>query len=328
MDAATLIASRALTEPDEAPPRPVKMGRGHMANGAVYLTDLCEPDVNCESRRTQTSWQRADTPIHFRGPEDADETILCGEVDGFSTLEVPVTNDEGEVDTLVVHAQRVVEGPGAGWAGPINDVTPWLDRPNLEQRLRLWAPFEENTHLGEGIWTHAGDYRIAAQEGTDLLAEIPVKIDIRVYDAEPLDLAAAPYEGPSALAETASSTYFILTDASIGPTAGVWWGTSDATPLRIPVINDETGEKDTLNVNAWKRSCWLGWDTWWNLNSGQVADATCAQWTYLELGDNDHLTPGNTYRSPASEPVVIRAMAWHLGTELRRDAFTFEYTAP
>ena len=94
------------------------MGRGHMANGAVYLTDLCEPDVNCESRRTQTSWQRADTPIHFRGPEDADETILCGEVDGFSTLEVPVTNDEGEVDTLVVHAQRVVEGPGAAWAGP------------------------------------------------------------------------------------------------------------------------------------------------------------------------------------------------------------------
>ena len=77
----------------------------------------------------------------------------------------------------------------------------------------------------------------------------------------------------------------------------MWWGTSDATPLRIPVINDETGEKDTLNVNAWKRSCWLGWDTWWNLNSGQVADATCAQWTYLELGDNDHLTPGNTYRS-------------------------------
>ena len=304
------------------------MGRGHMANGAVYLTDLCEPGVNCDERREQTSWRRADVPIHFRGPDDAAETTLCGEANQHSVLEVPVSNLEGEVDTLIVHAQRVVEGPGGTWAGPINDVTPWLERPNLEQRLRLWAPYEENTHLGEGTWTHAGDYRISALEAEVLLAEVPVKIDIRVYEPEVLNLADAPYEGPSALAETASSTYFILTDAFIGPTAGVWWGTSDATPLRIPVISDETGEEQTLNVNAWKRSCWLGWDTWWNLNSGQVADATCAQWTYMELGENDHLESGHTYRSPASEPVIIRAMAWHLGTEIRRDAFTFEHIAP
>ena len=229
---------------------------------------------------------------------------------------------------MIVHAQRVVGGDEAAWAGPINDVTPWLDRPNLEQRLRLWAPYEENLHLEDGIWNHAGDYRISAHEGEEVLAEIPVQIDIRVYDSEVLNLADAPYEGPSALAETASSTYFVLTDDSIGPTAGTWWGTSDATPLRVPVIDDETGEAEILHVNAWKRSCWLGWGTWWNLNSGQVADATCAQWTYLELGDNDHLVSGHTYRSPPSEPVVIRAMAWHLGTELRRNAFTFEHTAP
>ena len=210
----------------------------------------------------------------------------------------------------------------------INDVTPWLDRPNLEQRLRLWVPYEENTHLAEGSWTNAGDYSVSAYEGEELLGEIPVRIDVHVYDTEILDLADAPYEGPSALAETASSTYFVLTDDAVGPTTGTWWGTSDATPLRVPVIDDMTGENEILHVNAWKRSCSLGWGTWWNLNSGQIADATCAQWTYLELGENDHLISGRTYRSPLSEPVVIRAMAWHLGTELRRDAFTFEHTAP
>jgi len=144
-----------------------------------------------------------------------------------------------------------------------------------------------------------------------------------------LELATSSYDGPSYTASVSSSSYFVLTDSSIGPTGGVWWGTSAATPLTIPIVDTETGALDVLNVDAWKRSCSLGWSTWWNLNSAQVADSTCDQWVYMELGDNTHLESGHSFRSLESSPVVIRAMQWHGGGgELGRDAFVFEYSAP
>jgi hypothetical protein len=72
----------------------------------------------------------------------------------------------------------------------------------------------------------------------------------------------------------------------------------------------------------------MGWSTWWNLNSAQGASTSCAQWVTMVLGDNSHLISGHNYRSPASAPVVIRAVGWHAGGELGRDAFIFNHTAP
>jgi hypothetical protein len=108
----------------------------------------------------------------------------------------------------------------------------------------------------------------------------------------------------------------------------VWWGSSAATPLVIPVRDEATGANTHLNVNSWKRSCWLGWATWWNLNSAQAADGSCDQWVHMEVGDNEHLESGHRYLSPDARPVVFRAIAWHAGGEIARDAYLVEYTAP
>ena len=114
----------------------------------------------------------------------------------------------------------------------------------------------------------------------------------------------------------------------MGPTGGIWWGTSDPTPLTIGVRDEETGENTYLNVNAWKRSCSLGYDTWWNLNSAQIADESCDQWVYLSAGDNEHLTSGHSYRSSNARPVIFRAMGWHASIEIARDAYSFTFSAP
>ena len=158
---------------------------------------------------------------------------------------------------------------------------------------------------------------------------VPIDVSITVYEALHIDVGDAPYDGPSYTAEIDSSTYFVVADETVGPTSGIWWGDSEPTLLSIPVIDTDSMELNTLYVNAWKRTCALGWSTWWNLNSAQVADSSCDQWVHLDAATNSHLIPGHTYRSPYSQPVLISAMQWHGGGgELDRTAYHFEYTAP
>ena len=187
-------------------------------------------------------------------------------------------------------------------------------------------PYEENTHLSTGTWRSDGAYTLQVIRDGETIDYTRIDVQLPIYEAVSIDLSS-DFEGPSYTIDE-SSTYFVLTDSSIGPIGGIWWGSSDATPLTIPVRNTDTGEYTHLNVNAWKRSCDLGWGTWWNLNSGQVAEGTCAQWIHLSIGENEHLESGGNYASSAAKPVIFRAMGWHVGEELGRDAYAFEYRAP
>jgi len=326
---ANLLATIDIDGSTAQTPEPVISGRGFMANGEVFLSKLCEPGLNCEARSAETLWRWNEQELYFEDPEaTGDSTVICSELDEHSILRLPIIDTDGNEELLVVHAQRVVKADGLEIAVPIHDVTPWIDRPNRQQGLRLWLPFEDNAELAPGTWTLQEPYLITAKADGEDQAQIPLNIQLQTYAAERLNLAETTYDGPSYTAPVESSTYFVVEDGNVGPTSGAWWGDSEPTPLSVPVIDDTTGELNTLHVNAWKRSCALGWSTWWNLNSAQVADSSCDQWVYMELGDNSHLTPGHHYRSPDSVPIVMRAMQWHSGGgELGRDAYLFEHTA-
>ena len=135
-------------------------------------------------------------------------------------------------------------------------------------------------------------------------SEIQLEIETEILSPELVNIAT-PFES-DALSITGSSLYFILTDPSIGPTSRVWWGSSDPTPLTIPVIDQSTGETEILNLSSWKKTCDLGWGTLWSLNSGQVSD-DCTYQVYLELPStgNEHLQSGHTYLSPVSQPIIF-----------------------
>jgi len=324
-----LLHAIDIDPPTDPIPEPVWMGRGFLANGALSLSNTCEPGFNCDSRSAETNWRWSDVNLHFTTPDGRFDTLTeCSAADSFSVLNIPVTSAVGERADLVVHAQRTVQAGAHNWAGPINDVTPWVDRPNLSQGLRVWVPHAENADLPAGVWTLDAPFTLSAVADGATIAKVELKINLQTYEAETLDLNTAAYEGPSYTADASSSSYFVLTDATVGPTGGIWWGNSDATPLNVPIVDTATGEHTTLNVDAWKRSCSMGWSTWWNLNSAQSASTSCAQWVTMVLGDNSHLISGHNYRSPASAPVVIRAVGWHAGGELGRDAFIFDHTAP
>jgi len=327
IEGATLQYEMDIDTPTEVVPEPVLVGRGHLPNDDITLSEWCETGFDCDVRHDENTWRLGTRPIHFaEAGSGLDDTTVCSDADSWTDLSISVANELGETDTMIVRTQRIVQSHTSARRGPINDATPWIDSPNMRQSLRAWIPYEENTHIGAGIWTNAEEDSISVIQDGVVIDHTNIQVNLRIYEAETIDLAAT-FEGPSYTAES-SSSYFVVTDAAIGPTGGIWWGDPEATPLNVPVRNVETGENTHLNVDAWKRSCWLGWSTWWNLNSAQAADETCEQWVHLAIGENEHLESGQTYASTPAKPVIFRAMGWHAGTEIARDAYAFTYTMP
>lgn len=325
-----LIHTIDFEDPIDAIPEPILLGKGFVANGAIRVTDWCEPGLNCNTRDGSTAWRWSDGSLHFTAPGgDADDTVVCGEADDFTRLTVPIVNDDGGSDSLILHAQRTVQSGSHSWAGPINDTTPWIDTPNVKQGLRVWIPYEDNASLAVGTWTNDGAWAISAKSDGAAFAETPIQIALTVLESETINLAD-PFEGPSVTRE-GSSSFFSVADSTMGPTSGVWWGSSSVTPLTVPVRDGETDEVTTLHLDAWKRSCNLGWGTVWSFNSAQSADGSCGQWPNMavSLEGNEHLVSGHTYTSPPSWPLVVRGHAWHWSQSIvETTAYQVEYTAP
>ena len=332
VESSSLLYELELESLDVPLPEVVNVGQGYIANGSLELNHRCEPGINCDQRRAESEWRWSTENLHFVAPDVADtDTTVCSDAETYTLLRIPVVDETGSSSTVIAHGQRVVSSSTNQRESPINDVTPWIADPNLSQSFRIWIPFEENRFLEAGHWTNDGDYTISVLADGEAVANIPIKIDLVVRTADTVNLNE-PFESPALTAE-GSSMYFTLEDSSIGPTSGIWWGDSSPTTLSIPVVDTSTDETSTITVNSWKKACNLGWGIWWNLNSGQVADGDCDQSVYLEMpaDENEHLTPGNTYRSPDSHPVVFEGRRWHApesGEVVGRFVYLVEYTAP
>jgi hypothetical protein len=311
-DDSTLLDTVEIGSPTEEFREAVKVGAGHVANGALSLSERCEPDYNCAERRQESRWRHAGENLHFSAPgNEVSDTVICSEDGALTELQLPIVDEDGNSATLVVHAQRVVTSSSAERATPINDVTPWIDSPDLSQALRVWIPYDENSSLSAGIWVNESPYSIDVLLGDEKIASTPIRIDLEVFDKQRIDLTE-PHESPSFTTEN-SSMYFVMRDASMGPTSRIWWGDSNPAVLTLPVIDTSRNQMDTLYVNAWKKSCDLGWGIWWTLNSGQLADSDCTQAVYLEVSaeDNAHLEIGIMYETPASVDIVFEGRRWH-----------------
>ena len=154
-----------------------------------------------------------------------------------------------------------------------------------------------------------------------------ILIDLTVHERTSVDLSES-YESPGYSSE-GSSFYYVLTDATIGPTARVWWGGRGPTLLSIPVIDDATAEFTRMAVNSWKLAC----DDLWDLNAGQSADWGCDHSVVMTMAEtgNEHLEPGHTYRTAQSHPVIVEGRRWHAPDAMaliHTFAFDIEYTVP
>ena len=321
---ATELYTRTLQLPTTFKPL-VVAGKGSLANGTITLRERCEANVNCAARTQQSMWREGSDEIYFTIANESPTN--CADEGSYSTLTVPVQNDAGESNTATLFAQRIVRTQATSWHTKINDATPWTAQPNREQGIRIWMPYEENQHLSQGQWK--GSTNINKHQGNSSTS-LTIRIAAEVLSTDRIDVGT-PFASEALLAPD-SSLYFVVTDPTVGPTSRVWWGTSDPTPLTIPMIDQTTGETKALYLNAWKKTCNLGWGTMWSLNSGQVADTDCTYQVYLELPTtgNEHFISGRNYLSPASQPIVFEGRYWHTpANELAgRFAYQIQYQAP
>ena len=325
---ATLLHSRAIVVPDAGLPVPLQAGRGQLANGALDLTRLCTEGVDCAGRAVDSVWRDATQVRHFAASDGTTAAPdVCLEPGDVTVLTVPVLDDSGTPASLVVHAQRVLRAGGQEVAVPLNDTTPWLGALDLEQRLRVWAPYAPNAGLPPGTYTTDGTVAIDGLVDGSPTDQTALAVQLQVHPLIEADVGEAFWTDP-AVTQADSSVYFLVEDPAMGPTSGVWWD-GDAVQLEAPVVDVDTGLATHLVLDAHKAAC----GSTWALNSGQSSDWNCDNHAVVQISPtgNEHLESGHTYESPGSSPLVIEAHRWHApsaGALLASFALKVHHTAP
>jgi hypothetical protein len=333
-NAATLLDTRSLTFTGTLPD-PIHVGRGQTAHHTLTLNTRCTEGIDCDKKSSTTTWRGNGEQRHFSDNNgDVGAPDECLPHNEHTTLYLPVNrvSDEGDAidastTTLVVHAQRVVTASGVTIAVPLNDTTPWLGAPDLEQTLRVWVPYSPNKSLTAGNYQLTDSYSILGLVDDTVVNETTLTVDLTLYDHHTADLNDDYWTDPAVLSDD-SSVYFVTDDATTGPTSGVWWDGEDV-ELFAPVIDLATGEQTTLTINAYKVAC----DTWWPLNTGQSSHWNCDNYAQLQVdpASNEHLVSGHNYQSPNANPLLIIAKRWHepnAGQILDTFALEVSYTQP
>jgi len=305
---AELLHSRAVEGPEEQMADVITVGRGSLANSALVLEDLCTEGVDCDTRMAESTWRGADQIRHFADQAgETGEPQECLTPDDVTVLNVPLVSDDGDAENLVVYAQRVLSASGETVAVPLNDTTPWLGAPDLEQSVRVWAPYEENMDLPAAEYSVYGDSIIDGYVDGTVVTETHLEVDMTVHEIIEADVSEGYWTDPAVTCED-SSVYFLVSDSTMGPTDRVWWDGDDI-QLTPPVVDQTTGEVTNIVLDAYKVAC----GDWWDFNTGQSADWDCDNYAvlYVSEKDNDHLTSGHTYTSPGSSPLIIEARRWH-----------------
>ena len=328
---ATVLATRDFEPPPQLPKASI-IGRQTLHTGKLTLTSWCEEGINCDAQSASLLWSDSEPLSFHKGFVQTEE---CAEADSVTTFTIDVINEDGVIDTLTLHGQRIVDDGSQTWTVAMNDSTPWSTRPNLRQTVRVWIPYEANGHLTAGSWQSIdGTATLSVQSGNGDTAidvgSVAIDVSLTIEPTTLMSLNDVIESTPISLED--SSLYFVVTDDAIGPTSREWWGSNTFTPLSVPMMDQDTGETTTVTVHSYKQTCNLGWGTLWTLNSGQVADP-CTYQVRLEMPDtgNEHLTSGHTYRSLGSQPVIFEGRRWHgpnaTGLE-GRFVWQLEYVAP
>jgi hypothetical protein len=154
--------------------------------------------------------------------------------------------------------------------------------------------------------------------------ETAITIDLEVLESTSIDLSS-PYVS-EALSTPDSSMYFVVRDATVGPTDRVWWedDIEGPTSLYLPVF-DDAGREAIAHLHGQQESCGERWD----MHAGRGATSDCTHAVVLSLAPDGHVGMQSdvTYRSDPSMPLVIEGRRWHDpgGTALI-GTFAFEVT--
>ena len=212
----TLLHARDLELVDASSLRPALHfggAQGRMgAEAGLWLRTRCGEGAGlraCDETAPFIAWRPGKAQLYFTVGDESGAPTACAAAGAYSTLLVPVVNDEGEEATVTVHSQRWVSAPGVpSRFSPLDDATPWLGVANSEQGIRAWLPNASNADLPDGRWravvdVHAWARRDQLSRADELVDSVRINIDI---DIRPVGCdvggSMAGYDGSLAVTES------------------------------------------------------------------------------------------------------------------------------
>jgi hypothetical protein len=309
--AAAEVRSLDLELPAEAAFAPVvRVGGGFSGGERLTLRETCETGVNCDARARQAEFTLGPDPVTFAlAAAPAPPESFCGEQGAHSVFRLTLRGDDGRESEATVFAQRVVQQGEHTFATDLADTTPWIDRPDVRQTLRVWLPHAENAELPAGALRGIEPLRFTVRQSARAVATVEVLVSLERFETEAVTLPPT-FTGPAATTPD-SSVYFLVRDPAIGPTQRVWWADESEAPvaLHVPVVDLDAGNApDVLVVRAEQTACAETID----FHAGRAA-GNCEHRPVLRVDrlDNAHLRRGHRYRTPASAPLIFDAHRWH-----------------
>ena len=283
------------------------LGRGQGAELAtVIINDSCS-DGNLSKCQSLKSFELDATEIYIItsnnvvGENKEVAPTNRGEA-GYSTLVVPVVDDQGKEQDIKVRIAKVATGDIEGKLLKINDPTAVS---TSKTKIVAWIDNNDNQLESGRIYTARHRIVLKAKKRVTNNEEHMGNIILNLKDlilGESQTMTTTNWSSQT-LEDDSTSIYFVALNPEVAPTTGVWFG--DGHSIVNIKVQGDNGETKIMKLR--------GTNNGYTMNSGENAGWDNALVLEYNSDDND-LTSGVRYKSIA--PIAIDARMWHNGDKL------------
>jgi len=234
---------------------------------------------------------------------------------GYSTLVIPVIDDQGKEQDIKVRIAKLATGDINGKLLKINDPTAVT---SAKTEIVAWIDTSDNQLETNRIYTARHRIVLKAKKrvtnNEEYMGDIILNIkDLMIGEQHLINTERWQSQ---IFEDDSTSIYFVALNPDVAPTTGVWYANGYST-VNIQVQGDN-GEIKTLKLRGTNNN--------YTMNSGEVAGWNNS--LVLEYHDEDNdLSSGVRYRSIM--PISIDAKMWHKGGALlKRFSLSVDITAP
>ena len=286
----------------------VKVGRGWIGeSGDVDLSSICVAAGDCKNNVTVLRW---------RGSGDAGSITYTSVVPSSnhgnsSTLTLQVTClEDNSQHVIKVLATRFVNEISA----PLLSVFPTVNAAaDSNHGVKFWIPYELNTQLPFGTFKAFSTAVEATNADGSTFADLRLNFSLYLPQTTAVANLMTGYTGPT-YNKLASSAYFLVTDASVGPTTSTWWG-EDSSNLTVPLRSVSCNKEVTAIIRGRQQTnCGTGR---WQMNAGRSAN-DCGHFLLLDLLPSsvnpwlvDQSLSGCKFETHPIKPIQINCHRWH-----------------
>ena len=230
----TLLHSRTISlpaDPLDGIAATVKVGRGWLGeSGNVDLSSICFSVNECMKDATVLRWRGSSEA----GSITYKSIVKFSNKGNSSALTIQVTRlEDNSQHVVTVLATRFVNDISAPLLSVLNSTKAAADS---SYGVKFWIPYELNSQLPFGTFEFVGIVVRATNPDGSTFVDICLKVLLRMQPTT-VNLLSV-YISPT-FYKQASSAYFVVTDASIGPTSQTFGN----------------GASTILNVSLWSESC-------------------------------------------------------------------------